>query len=144
MIKRYVLIILLGFLITSIADAGLNVTENDVAIGGYDPVAYFTQGKAVKGNPEFRYRNDDDIFWLFDSAQHREMFLAESDKYTPQYGGFCAFAMGYRVKAPANPKYFSVYEGKLYLNQNQSIQNRWLNKKDALIPLADQYWPSFK
>ena len=142
--RKYIVASLIWFFMVATATAGLNVTKNDVAIGGYDPVAYFTQGKAIKGNPEFRYRNDDNIFWLFDSAKHREMFLEESEKYTPQYGGYCAFAMGYRVKTPANPNYFSVLEGKLYLNQNATVQNRWLNKKDALIPLADQYWPNFK
>ena len=144
MIKKFIIITILFFSIMTCANAAINVTENDVAIGGYDPVAYFTQNMAIKGNPEFRLKTEEGIFWLFESEEHRKAFLGDESKYTPQYGGYCAFAMGYRVKASADPLYFSIYEGKLYLNQNDRIQKKWLAKQDALIPLANQYWPNFR
>lgn len=136
-------IILSGFTI-SISEAALNMTDNGVAIGGYDPVAFFTQNEAVKGDPRIRIRTKDDVFWLFTTEAHRELFLENPDKYTPQYGGFCAFAMGYRVKAVGNPRIFTVYKDKLYLNQTEKVQKRWYRQQDVLIDLADKYWPAFK
>lgn len=135
---------MVGALAWSVAEAALNVTQNGVAIGGYDPVAYFTENVAVKGDPRIRLRTEDDVFWLFTTEEHRRLFTENPDKYLPQYGGFCAFAMGYRVKAAANPRVFTIYQDKLYLNQTERVQQRWYRQQDVLIELADKYWPAFK
>ena len=90
-------------------------SDRDGAIRGYDPVAYFTQGKPVKGSREYTHQWNG-ATWRFASAQNRERFAAAPAKYAPQYGGYCAYgvASGYAVKI--EPDAWSVVDGKLYLN----------------------------
>jgi len=89
-------------------------TPDHVAIQGYDTVAYFTDGMAVPGSNEFEYYWDDAI-WRFASAEHRDLFAADPDKYMPQYGGYCAGGMAMGVSVPANPTNWAIVDGKLYM-----------------------------
>jgi len=97
------------------------------AIKGYDTVAYFTEGKAVEGKSEF--------------ATNLDLFLANPEKYAPQYGGYCAYAVSQGQTAPIKPELFTIHEGKLYLNYNEKINDRWLDNKEAFIVDADKNWP---
>lgn len=109
------------------------------AIKGYDAVAYFTQGIAVKGdkNFTFRWREAD---WYFASAEHRDMFMLDPEKFAPQYGGFYAYGIAEGHKVGVDPEQFTVYEGKLYLNFNASVNRKWRKRMLEYIESADQEW----
>jgi hypothetical protein len=87
---------------------------DSVAIRGYDPVAYFTQQRATPGLPEFVYQWDEHR-WQFASAQHRDLFKADPVKYAPQFANFCAVALARGEVREANPEYWLISDGKLYL-----------------------------
>ena len=110
------------------------------AIRGYDPVAYFTEGKPVKGSSQFTHRWKD-ATWRFASAQNRDAFAAAPEKYAPQYGGYCAYgvAQGYTVSTV--PEAWSVVEGKLYLNYSLGVQSDWRKDPAGYIRKANANWP---
>lgn len=110
------------------------------AIKGYDTVAYFTEGKAVKGSKKYRYKWKD-TNWNFSSQENADLFAANPEKYAPQYGGWCAYAISQNTTAGIEPDQFSVVDGKLYLNYDKKIQDRWVNSKEKFIIDADKYWP---
>lgn len=112
----------------------------DVAIGGYDPVAYFTQSEAVLGNSQFNYDHEDAI-WYFASAENRDLFAANPDRYTPQFGGYCAYAVAQGSTAAIDPDQFTIYNDKLYLNLNRQINQRWRANIDEYIRLGEANWP---
>jgi YHS domain-containing protein len=109
------------------------------AIRGYDPVAYFTQSKPVKGQETITHTWNGAV-WHFASSQNRDLFAKNPEKYAPQYGGYCAYgwSQGYAVKT--EPEAWSVVNGKLYLNYDMDIRNTWEKDKDEYIKLADKNW----
>lgn len=125
---------------------GTNVnasTEPPLAIQGYDPVAYFTEGKAVKGSNAHEMLFDD-TRWLFTSASHKEMFAADPDRFMPQYGAFCAGAMAAGIRAPANPENWVIVNGKLYmLAGGKPDLEYWIKHAADNIKSADQSWARF-
>ena len=114
--------------------------EDGVAIQGYDPVAYFSESKPVKGSNEFSYEWQG-ATWHFSNAENRDLFAAEPDKYAPQYGGYCAWAVKEGTTAPIDPQAWKIVDGKLYLNLNPNIQKRWEEDIPGNIAKADQNWP---
>jgi YHS domain-containing protein len=88
--------------------------EQGLAIGGYDPVAYYTEGTATKGDPSFEYVWDDDRY-RFASAENRERFKASPEQYAPQFPGFCAMSLANGAKVVPNPENWLISDGKLYL-----------------------------
>jgi len=113
------------------------------AIHGYDPVAYFKESKAVKGDKKFSYTwNSAD--WYFASQQNLDTFKASPEKYAPQYGGYCAYGMADGHKAPTEPEAWLIADGKLYFNYNKTVQAMWKNKQAAYIQTADKIWPIIK
>jgi YHS domain-containing protein len=118
----------------------INVTAGSIAIKGYDPVAYFTEMKPVKGSPEFEYTWKGAL-WLFSSATHRDMFKAEPEKYAPRYGGYCAYAVSQGRIADIDPDAWTIYRGRLYLNLNKDVQKLWEKDKPGYIRKADENWP---
>ena len=117
-----------------------HLISGSVAVSGYDPVAYFTEGEPVKGSEEFHleYMGAD---WYFSSEENRELFRENPEGYAPQYGGYCAWAVANDYTAPGNPKDWTVHEGKLYLNYNSSIHRRWRRNMEEFIRQANQNWP---
>jgi YHS domain-containing protein len=111
-----------------------------VAIDGYDPVAYFTMGRAVEGSKQFsiEWRG---ATWRFVSARHRDRFVEAPESYAPQYGGYCAWAVAHGSTADIDPQMWTIHEGKLYLNYDREIQAKWLLDKVGLIERADAEWP---
>jgi len=85
-----------------------------LGIKGYDPVAYFTLQRATPGRPQFEYSWDEHV-WRFASAEHRELFMADPVRYAPQFANFCAVALARGEVREANPEYWLISEGKLYL-----------------------------
>lgn len=122
-----------------LADA-VNKGRNGLALKGYDAVAYFTGSKAVKGTAAFSATHNGATY-LFASAANRDAFLANPDKYVPQFGGYCAWAVGHGYTADADPEAWSVAGGKLYLNYNKSVQKKWLPEKEKWIAEGERNWP---
>lgn len=112
-----------------------------VAVGGYDPVAYFTEGKPVAGSDQHVIEHDG-AKWRFASAANREAFMAEPAKYAPQYGGYCAYAVSQNYTAKGDPEAWSVVDGKLYLNYSKAVRASWEKDKAAYISKANGNWPN--
>ncbi len=120
-------------------DAIYTSWRNNLAVGGYDVVSYF-DGKPLKGNPKYQthWRGAD---WLFVSQSNLQAFLQTPETYAPAYGGYCAWAVAKGKLAKGNPKYWTLRDGRLFLNFNERIQAQWLHRPDVLIALADRQWP---
>jgi len=140
-----ILLLVLSFGLAAVAQAGspVNVDDNGVAIHGYDPVAYFTEGKPVKGSPEFSHTVDG-VTWHFMNADHRDRFAKEPGKYQPQFGGYCAMGTAMGKKLDADPMTWRVIDGKLYLNLNKDIQKTWLSDTPGHIKKANENWPKIR
>ncbi|GAB2659826.1 YHS domain-containing (seleno)protein [Vibrio panuliri] len=110
------------------------------AIRGYDPVAYFTQSKAVKGDSDFTYRWNEGV-WYFSSQANLDKFKAEPSQYAPQYGGYCAWAVSKGYTAKIDPNAWHIYQGKLYLNYSKSVQSTWMEDVSGNVMKADANWP---
>ena len=118
----------------------VNVDGNGVILKGYDAVAYFKQGKPLKGDPaiESTYQG---VIYLFASAADKAVFDKDPEKYVPQYGGFCAYGVANGVLANTeSPNAFTVYKGKLYLCGNQDALKSFKADIDENIEKADAYW----
>jgi YHS domain-containing protein len=126
------------------AQHGKVFAENGLAIRGYDPVAYFTDGRPVEGRPEFAATLDG-ATWRFASAEHKAAFEADPAKFTPQYGGYCAWAVSAKNEAyPIDPNAWKIVDGKLYLNYSQDVQKDWGQDVPGHIAKADKNWPGLE
>ena len=114
---------------------------SNVAVGGYDPVAYFTEGQPVRGTSEHRIMHQG-FEYRFASARNLAAFRANPARYLPQYGGYCAWAVSQGYTASGNPRNWRIVDGKLYLNYNDEIQRRWERDIPGFIRAADANWPS--
>jgi hypothetical protein len=133
---------LVAFLFTaSLAVAGeiVNKDRKDVAIRGYDTVAYFTENKPVPGLPEFVHEWHD-AKWQFASAEHRDLFASDPERYAPRYGGFCAGGMALGQKATVDPEAWTIIDDKLYMNFAKSDVPAFLANADEEIAKADRNW----
>jgi YHS domain-containing protein len=128
------------FGLSAAAFAGAYFERGGAAIDGYDPVAYFKENKPVKGSEAFTATHEGSTF-RFASAANRDAFVADPGKYAPQYGGFCAYAVADGYKAKIEPDAFTIVEGRLYLNYDQSIQRRWRRDIPGYIRKGDRNWP---
>jgi YHS domain-containing protein len=113
--------------------------ENGAAIEGYDPVSYFTQHNAVKGKPNITYLYKK-ANWHFSSVENKKLFISNPNKYIPQYGGYCAYAMTFGWVVSSDPEAWNVYHDKLYLNYNQGVREDWNENKDEYIKEANTEW----
>ena len=114
-------------------------TFSRTAVQGYDPVAYFTEGKPVKGTKAFTTEYMGATF-QFASAANRDAFIADPARYAPQYGGYCAWAMADGKYAKGDANYWKIVDGKLYLNFNAGIQKKWNADIPGFIDKADTHW----
>ena len=129
-----------SLLLPSFASAGEFFEVNGVALGGYDPVAYFEVGKPTQGLVTLDHEYLGSRF-LFSTPENRSKFLAAPGKYAPQFGGFCALgtANGYKVKT--EPDAFKVVDGKLYFNYNRKVLELWTQDQAGYIKRANENWP---
>ena len=113
-----------------------------VALGGYDPVAYFTDGQPQKGSEAFWFAFDDAVY-LFKSAEHRAAFAADPERYAPQYAGFCAAGVSKGYKTEPDPEAWAILNGKLYVFQ---LKDRvpGFKQDTAFIDKATSNWPGLK
>ena len=128
-------------LATSAIAAGvdINASNTGLALQGFDPVAYFTQGEATEGNWKITsvYK---DATYRFASEEHKAAFEADPEAYLPQYGGFCAFGAAMGFKFDGDPEYWKVVDGELFLNISADIQERWQSDIPGFIEKADENW----
>ena len=150
MIQRFLTVafVLLVVFAIPLAEANAKTSYNasrwtGTAIDGTDPVAYFTAGKAVEGSSKYTV-NWDGAKWRFASAQNRDLFKTNPDKYAPQFGGWCAFAVSRGYTASVDPKAWSIVNGKLYLNYSLSVREQWNEDIPGNITLGQRNWPGLK
>lgn len=140
-------LLLLFFLIatTNLTWAGeINKTFfGGIAIEGYDPVAYFKEGKPQKGNPEFTTKWKG-ATWQFSSAQNRDLFSSNPEAYSPQFGGHCANGLSEGHKVSGNPKIWRLINGKLYFFFAERGRERWASNTDQWISDAQANWEKLK
>jgi len=118
-----------------------NKDSKGLVIGGYDAVAYFKDSKAVKGDAQHKLEWSG-ATWHFSSAANRDEFKANPEKYAPQYGSYCAWAMARNEKANIDPNSWKIVDGKLYLNYDKKIQGLWEADIPGFIKKADGFWPT--
>ncbi|MCZ6838303.1 MAG: YHS domain-containing (seleno)protein [Alphaproteobacteria bacterium] len=123
--------------------AAYNVDSDNVAIHGYDTVAYFTEGKPMKGKNEFE-QVWEDTRWQFASATNRELFKANPERYAPQFGGYCAGGLAVGEYADGDPKLFTIVDGKLYLIKNKEYQTAWRKAPEAAIHFGEYNWGNYR
>jgi YHS domain-containing protein len=121
--------------------APVNTTDG-VGLKGYDPVAYFSNGQPTKGTSQYRFQWKG-INYRFASAEDLERFKADPEKYLPQYGGYCAYAMSINRIADISPTEWTIFGGKLYLNNNFISQTLWSLDKSGRTETGDRNWAVF-
>lgn len=114
--------------------------KGDVAVSGYDPVAYFTVGEPTKGSADFESTYQGATY-RFASAENKATFDANPASYAPQYGGYCAWAISQGKKASGNVKFWAIEDGKLYLNYNKGVKKKWDKDRAGFISKADVKYP---
>jgi YHS domain-containing protein len=113
---------------------------SNVAIDGYDPVAFFTDAKPVNGSP-FISTTHQGAVYFFASEEHKKLFVATPEKYAPQYGGYCAFGIAIDSLFPIDISTWQVRNGKLYLNLNRDILKKFNDDFDGNVAKAEKNWP---
>jgi YHS domain-containing protein len=116
-------------------------SNRGVALDGYDVVAYFVDGRPMKGNPAFNHAWQGTT-WRFVSAANRDAFAAEPERYAPQFGGYCAYGVSRGYAVDIDPAAWSIVEGRLYLNYSKSVQRTWEGDRETYIRRAEAQWPA--
>ena len=119
----------------------LNLDKNGVAIQGYDPVAFFTDGKPVKGKPEFPARHNGAVYY-FSSNEHRDLFQADPAKYEPTFGGYCAFGVSRNKLAEIDVDAFQIVDNRLLLQYNKGVREDFNKDTKGNLTKADGNWPA--
>lgn len=117
--------------------------EKNIAINGYDPVAYHTKGMAKAGSAEFKFEYDN-VVWKFSSKENKEAFMADPAKFAPAYGGWCAVGASKGKKIPTQPELFKIVDGTLYLNSSEGAHNLFLGNEEGTINTADTNWTTIE
>jgi YHS domain-containing protein len=113
---------------------------NGYAVHGYDVVAYFTDSRPTPGDDRFTASHEGATY-RFASAASRDAFLADPDRYAPQYGGYCAFGTAMGIKVDGRPDLWAVIDDRLFLNVDPNVQRRFLGNPEGYIRGADHNWP---
>lgn len=133
------LVVLLVMDAAAAAEPTVNATDGNVAINGYDAVAYFTDGKATKGSGE----NEiiwQGALWHFASPEHRKLFEADPSRYAPQFGGWCAAGMAEGEYVQVDAEAWAIVDGKLYLNYSRKVRDKWQDNRSESIAKAERTW----
>jgi len=121
------------------ASVELNASSTGLAMQGYDPVAYFTDGVHTKGDYRISSSHNEATYW-FSSEEHKAAFDADPEAYLPQYGGYCAFGAAMGFKFDGDPEHWKIVDGELFLNLSKDIQARWSEDIPGFIEKADTNW----
>jgi YHS domain-containing protein len=139
----------LSLLLVLVAAAGARAEDpiytnwRGLAVSGYDPVAYFREGKPVAGSSEHELEWMD-ATWRFSSAENLALFRAAPERYAPQYGGYCAWAVAQGYTASADPEAWRIVDGRLYLNYDADVQRKWEADIPGFIARANESWPKLR
>ncbi|OQW65525.1 MAG: YHS domain protein [Nitrospira sp. ST-bin4] len=139
-IVQQAVLILVGSVATVFAS---DVAISTPGLSGYDPVAYFTDGKAVRGSG-YHVAVQNGETYVFASEEHVTLFKQSPDKYLPAYGGYCAYGVALGKKFVADPEMWKIIGGKLYLNLDKSIQQKWEKDIPGFIMKAEKHWDEIK
>lgn len=148
--SRFVLVLAVLCTLAGCAATGGKVSQTEpvapidapamVALDGYDAVAYFDRGAPTEGDPAIAYAWRG-ARWQFASPAHRAAFAADPQRYAPQYGGYCAYAMAHGFIARGNPQQWAIVGERLYVNNNWFAMSLWDKDRQGHIAAADQNWP---
>jgi YHS domain-containing protein len=121
----------------------INTDATGFVIRGYDPVAYFTEGRPVPGRADLSadYKGGK---YLFATEANRDMFKANPEKYVPQYGGYCAYGVAVGKKFDIDPSSWRIVDGKLYFNLNPVILEKWTSDVKGYIRKSEENWPQIR
>lgn len=150
--KKIILFLIVGIGIAVAVWVGMNKTEGvkkvsttaeNIAIKGFDTVAYFTSETAVQGNSQYQLVWNG-AKWLFSSAENLEKFKANPEQFAPQFGGYCSFAVSKGYTADGDPQAWKIVDGKLYLNYNQKVKEMWEAEQETRIKNGEKNWQEFQ
>lgn len=113
------------------------------AIQGFDPVAYFTKGAAIRGSSKFS-QDFQGVSWFFSSAENRDAFTADPEKYIPQFGGFCTVSIAGGKNAKGSGEAWTIHDGKLYLNFNKDVMATFRSDASGYVTKASGWWSTVK
>ena len=143
-VKRFLLALLIFIFIVLPTLVSADSPEySTVGVGGYDPVAYFKEGKAMKGNG-WHVVYHKGATYVFVNKKNKKMFETDPDKYLPAYGGYCAYGVAVGKKFVADPEVWKIFEGILYLNLDKDIQSKWAKDIPGYLKKADANWPEIR
>ena len=114
---------------------------SSLAVGGYDPVAYFSVGEPVKGQKQHAMEWKG-AWWYFSNAENLAKFKANPNTYAPQYGGYCAYGVSQNATVKGDPLLWKIVNGKLYLNINKGVVKIWNKDISGYIDQANGNWPT--
>lgn len=121
----------------------VNADQDDIAIKGYDPVAYFTDGRPIRGEADIEHVWQDSR-WRFASDEHRRLFQSDPGRYAPRYGGYCAGAMTLGLMRDVDPEAWVIVGDRLYLNWNKKGRNEFAADPEPRIEQADAHWQELR
>jgi len=110
------------------------------ALKGYDAVAYHLERRPVKGDEVYALEWKG-AKWLFATAENRDKFAAEPERWAPQFGGYCAWGIAKDRTVGVNPTIFRIFDDKLYLNLNMKVHKEWLHNRRVFVDIANEKWP---
>lgn len=119
----------------------LNLDKTGVAIQGYDPVAFFTDGRPVKGKPEFPARHNGALYH-FASKEHRDLFKADPAKYEPAFGGYCAYGVSRNKLVEIDVEAFQIVDGRLLLQYSKGVRDDFNKDTKGNLTKANTNWPA--
>lgn len=136
----WAIVLLSGFVSLASAKELLNLDRQGVAIQGYDPVAFFTDGKPTKGNPQIQsdYKG---AKYYFVSAEHKAAFDKDPAKYEPQFGGYCAYGVSHGSRAPIKIEAWQIVNGRLLMQYDLGVKDEFNKDQQGTLKKADQNWP---
>lgn len=117
----------------------VSVNHDNVALSGYDTVAYFVEGRAVKGSPAFNSEWNGAVWW-FSTQTNLRLFEEKPQKYVPAFGGYCAFAMSDGEAVVCDPEAYMIKDGKLYVMKNKDLLRIWQKDPDGYLAKAKKNW----
>lgn len=150
--KKFILFLIVGIGIAVVVWVGMkhkdgvkliSTTSEDIAIKGYDTVAYFTEEGAIKGNPQFEYVWKG-AKWLFSNAENLEKFKQNPEQFIPQFGGYCSYSVSHGYTADGDPTAWKMVDGKLYFNYSQEVKEKWEAEQQKLIQDGEKNWSEFQ
>jgi len=141
--KKTIALVVLTLTLGSVYSQKEVFSKSNLAIQGYDPVAYFKNSKPVQGKKEFSY-SWRDATWNFASQENLADFKNNPEKFAPQFGGYCAYGVADGHKAPTSPDAWTIVDDKLYLNYNKDVRELWKKDQHGFIKKANKNWSTVK